>query len=399
MAMRAADAPSRVPGTPARNSDGAGADHAIAGAEPVGTPRPWRIWIIALFFWSLPALLSTRAMVDAAGGAISFWRALLIEGLPWFFWALMTPAMIAMTRRFPVDPPGIRNLAAHLGAGLSMGVATGLIWLLLSALFGPGTPVRGAQEAGTGNRFVALAFWAAYGLLFYAATVAVGFALDYHRKLRERERTAAQLQNQLVEARLNALRMQLQPHFLFNSLNTVSMLVRQGDAPTAVRVVARLSDLLRYVLDEAGGALVPLRDEVDFASRYLEIEQLRFRDRLRVRIDVEDAAADVPVPGLLLQPLVENAVRHGIAARAAAGCIALSARIDGRRLIIELQDDGPGLAVTSAADGSGGIGLRNTRARLEYAYGDAASLQLENGPAGGAKVLLTLPLQPAGSGG
>ncbi len=373
-----------------------------AGHGPGARPTPswgWRVLAIPLFFWSLPALLSTRAMMESSGGRITFWRAITVEGLPWYLWVLLTPVILAMTRRFPVDrPPRARNIGLHVVTGLLMGVASGSVWYGLWTSLARGLDGRAQPE--NLSLGVAILFWAVFGLLFYAATASVGFALDYHRKLREREVAASRLEGQLLEERLSALRMQLQPHFLFNALNTVSMLVRQGEASTAVRVVARLSDLLRYVLESGDGPMVPLREEIDVAAQYLEIEQLRFGDRLAVDIDVDAVAGAVPVPGLVLQPLVENAVRHGIAPRASAGRIRLAAGIRDGRLIIELSDDGPGFSFPpDEVDRQHGIGLRNTRARLAYAYGEAASLRLDNGREGGAVVTLELPLQAAPNGG
>lgn len=364
------------------------AEVAPAFARPLVKRRRWLVRLLPFFFWSLPALLVTKMIMQTSG--IGFGEAFLREGVGWFLWAFATPGILELAHRFPPDGPRIgRTVLVHVSAGLAMGTIMGAVTVCLSLMAGtPADPIGHPIHENAGRVIV---IWAFFGLLFYAATGSVGVAIDYQRKLREREVTASKLEAQLVEARLNALRMQLQPHFLFNSLNTVSMLVRQGDARTAVRVVARLSDLLRYVLEADAEPCVPLRTEIEFVSRYLDIEQLRFGDRLTVRIDIEDAAADVPVPGLLLQPIVENAIRHGIAARAAAGCITIGARIQDGELVIRLRDDGPGFR-DGADTGDAGIGLRNTRQRLRYLYGEAASLRIVNTKGGGAEVTLTLPL-------
>lgn len=356
--------------------------------------RRLAVWLIPFFFWSLPALLTTKILMAERG--LTFFEAFLTEGLGWMLWAFATPAILALVRRLPIDrPPRRRNIAIHLTTGFAMGVATGGVTIGLAMTFGS-PELREAVAPGDFPH--TLAVWGLFGLLFYAALASVGLALDYHRRLRERELAASRLESQLVEARLNALRMQLQPHFLFNALNSVSMLVRQGDASTAVRMVARLSDLLRYVLDGGEDSMVPLRSEIDFVSRYLEIEQLRFRDRMCVRIHVDDSVHDVAVPGLLLQPLAENAVRHAVAARAAPTTIELrAARSDGR-LEIVLADDGPGLPDPFEEDDCDGIGLANTRSRLAYTYGTNAGMTIGQAAGGGTEVCLSLPLQQNGAG-
>lgn len=341
-------------------------------------------WLIPLAFWSLPAMVTTHAVMQDR--QVSFGRAFMSEGLTWVLWALATPGILLLVRRLPPEPPHRgRNIVLHIGTGFAMGVLTGVITWAFAVAAGLSTE---SFDIGSG-----LVIWGLFGLMFYAATASVGLALSYHRRMRERERAASRLEAELVEARLNALRVQLQPHFLFNALNSVSMLVRSGESKTAVRMVARLSDLLRYVLETGNETIVPLRSEIDFVSRYLEIEQLRFRDRMNVVIEVDDAVSDSPVPGLLLQPLVENAVRHGVAARAAHTGIVLQAQAVAGRLEIRLRDDGPGLPPGFDESASDGIGLANTRSRLAYTFGADAKLTIATGAEGGTEVVLDLPLQ------
>ena len=369
-------------------------DGAEGRAAEEGSPRRrLAVWLIPFFFWSLPALLTTKVVMVERD--LTFLQAFLTEGVGWMMWAVATPGILALIRRLPIDHRlRQRNIAIHAGAGYAMGVATGCLPILLAPLF----DVPGLEESLPDNIIAFLVVWGFFGLLFYAALAAVGIALDYHRRLRERELAASRLEAQLVEARLNALRVQLQPHFLFNALNSVSMLVRQGDASTAVRMVARLSDLLRYVLDGDGESMVPLCAEIDFVSRYLEIEQLRFRDRMCVSIEVDDAVKDAVVPSLLLQPLAENAVRHAVAARAAPTTIALEARAAGDQLEIRLADDGPGLPDPFDEDECEGIGLANTRSRLAYTYGDDATLTILAARDGGTEIRLSLPVRRNGRG-
>jgi len=216
-------------------------------------------------------------------------------------------------------------------------------------------------------------------------------AWDYGKKVRERELRASQLESQLVQAQLQALRMQLHPHFLFNTLHAVSVLVRKGDDQAAVRMIAGLSDLLRLALDSAGAHEVPLKQEMDFVERYLAIEQVRFRDRLQVSVSLAPETLDAMVPNMLLQPLVENAIRHGVARAAFGSQITIQSQRQDGRLEIRVRDTGPG---PQAAISSGtGVGLRNARERLFRLHGDDQELRLEPASGGGALVIIRLPFR------
>jgi sensor histidine kinase YesM len=237
-------------------------------------------------------------------------------------------------------------------------------------------------------------------ILAYWIVLGIQYALRYYRRYQEREKEALRLElhasalkSQLMQAQLSALKMQLQPHFLFNTLNAIMVLVRQERGPQAEKTLALLSDLLRCVLEDVEAQEVPLRRELEYLEIYLAIEQVRFQDRLRVEISAEPSALDAAVPHMGLQPIVENAVRHGIGRSSAAGRIEISAaRVNGN-LELRVQDDGPGLL--SSDTPSRGIGLANTRARLQQLYGDGASLAVANGDQGGAVVTMTLPYHVA----
>jgi LytS/YehU family sensor histidine kinase len=214
------------------------------------------------------------------------------------------------------------------------------------------------------------------------------YCAAYYARYRERELAASQLQGQLAHAQLQALRMQLNPHFLFNALNSISMLVRGGRSAEAVRMLAGLGDLLRGVLEEERPNEVPLREELNFLTRYLAIEQIR-ADRLQVRMEVAPELMDARVPNLILQPLVENAIRHGISRSSAAGLVEIGAWRENGSLLLSVRDDGPGLA--AGAEGREGVGLANVRARLARMYGDQQGLEMENAEGGGTRVTLRLP--------
>jgi LytS/YehU family sensor histidine kinase len=199
------------------------------------------------------------------------------------------------------------------------------------------------------------------------------------------------LRTQLAEAQLQVLRAQLHPHFLFNTLNTISGLVRNNENKAAVDMLAGLSDLLRRALESSGRQEVALRDELEFIDRYLAIQRMRFSDRLSVKTEIDPDTLEASVPNLILQPLVENAIRHGLAARAAPGLISLTARRDNGHLQIIIYNDGPTLAEGWRMDGCAGIGLRNTRDRLEKLYGAKHRLEVRNQGTSGVVARLAIP--------
>ncbi len=206
---------------------------------------------------------------------------------------------------------------------------------------------------------------------------------------------AARLAAQLSEARLGALRMQLNPHFLFNSLNAITVLVRDQNTAAASRMLELLSDVLREVLRAEPGHETTLAKELEFIERYLAIEQVRFSDRLRPSVEVDPAIAVAAVPRFILQPLVENALRHGIARRSGAGSLQVTARREGVVLVLTVRDDGPGLLPDIPV--SSGVGLANTRARLAALYGEQANLEIRNEQSGGVAAIVRLPYHEAES--
>jgi two-component system, LytTR family, sensor kinase len=219
----------------------------------------------------------------------------------------------------------------------------------------------------------------------FAAMIGVAHALRYYHEVNERERATADLRTQLVQARLDALRGQLHPHFLFNTLNAVATLMHE-DVDAADQMLTRLADLLRLAL-ERGTAEVTLAEELGFAERYLAIMQHRFSDRLTVTYAASESVANALVPTFVTQPLVENALEHGIARRPGPGRVEIAARRENGMLELSVTDDGPGVAVPSTA----GIGLSNTRARLHQLYGDASAVILESVVGGGTRAVLRIP--------
>jgi sensor histidine kinase YesM len=312
-------------------------------------------------------------------------------------WVVLTPGILWLVKRFPFGQGRLlRSLLVHLGACLVCGVFQTLLALLAAEL------LRKEILKPTFSANVLFYFFVAKmnnNIFFYWAILAVGHVLNYYRQLRDRELFSSQLEAKLAQTQLQVLKMQLHPHFLFNTLNAISALIH-SDVELADRMIARLGDLLRTTLENANQQEVPLRQELDFIQPYLEIEKARLGSRLTVDIQIDPEILDAKVPNLILQPLIENAIRHGIGPRTAPGRIEIQAGRDNGFLRLAVKDTGPGLQAPPGA--LRGIGLANTRARLEHLYGANQQLQLTNVPGGGLQVSLTFPFQeftgsPAGT--
>jgi two-component system LytT family sensor kinase len=327
------------------------------------------------------------------------WGMLLLEQLTvWYPVALLAPACLWLAARFRLERERwLPTLAIHLGINLAFHVCLVLISLPLAQLIWrePIFSLRFLQ-----NLHQRLIGRLPIDVIIYWTIVGAGYAFEYYRRFREQQLQAArlellatQLETQLVQAQLQALKMQLHPHFLFNTLHAISALM-DDDVRGARRMIARLSELLRLTLESAGQQEVSLRQELDALERYLEIEQVRFQDRLTVQLAVAPETLDASVPNLVLQPIVENAIRHGIAPRSSAGRIEI--RADRRDGMIELQviDDGPGLS-PGDEEFKEGIGLANTRARLRQLYGDEHRIEIKDADGGGLVVKLSIPFRQA----
>jgi two-component system, LytTR family, sensor kinase len=302
-------------------------------------------------------------------------------------WALCTPLIARRARRHWLEPgSGARPWLAHLATALLLApLQVASTYLLHGAgllIFGMLEPrAFPAWFAGRGRSILLLSFT---GALYYWVVVGVYYAAAYRRLYLAEQAEAAQ-------ASLDALRAQLQPHFLFNTLNSISVLVEENP-PAAGRVLLRLSELLRMVIRHDPRHEVPLSEEVASLAAYIEIQRVRFEDRLRITLDIEPAAERALVPWLVLQPLVENAIRHAIEPRAAGGHVAVRATRAGARLNLEVTDDGPGIA-GGGSPNADGVGLANTRARLKRLYGESQEMRFESGEAGGFRVMIHLPFR------
>ncbi len=330
------------------------------------------------------------------GQSTPFLRVLFFVAPFWYLWAAYAPAVIWMARHRPIERGRLlARSSLHLALAVVMSVShTSLRFSLQPA-------IREQMHSNTDglSNFDLLSALATLELpvhlVIYAAVLGVTYIVGYYRRLRERELAATRLGAQLTQARMQALRMQLNPHFLFNALNSVAMLVRDSNREEAVDTLERLSDLLRYVLEESDEQEVRLKRELEFIEQYLAIEAMRFGDRLRVRIDAASDTLDALVPNLVLQPIVENAIRHGIAGRSAASLVAVTARRDGDALHLRVEDDGPGLRDNQADRGGAGVGIGNTRKRLAELYGDGASVTLEDRTPHGAAASVIVPFRTA----
>ena len=345
-------------------------------------------WKIAAV-WMIPAVLSTveTVMFSRLGGRpIAVWRAFVGEAPQWFGWAMLTPVIIALAERYSLRRP-VRVRAVMIHAAASLG-ASFLLAVCDAVVNSWVRPSPAGIVASTRNWF--LGGLPATTLVYFAIVVA-SYAWQSSVRLRERDAQAAALEAQLREAQLSALRMQLQPHFLFNSLNAVMALVRDRDTDRAIRALALLSDVLRTTMNAGDAHETTLAAEIDFVRRYLGIEQVRFDDRLRVEIDVPEELEDARVPVFILQPFVENALKHGVLRGRGGNEIAMSASANEASLVLRVCDDGCGLGPTSGE--SSGVGIANARRRLERMYGAAAELSVRNRPdAAGVEVTITLPL-------
>ena len=314
----------------------------------------------------------------------------------WYSWAALAPGIIWLSRRFPLDKQHWRrSVLLHLGgvfvfttAHVGMAVATRMLtyWAI-----GEST----ASWRLEAQRMFFLNF--DWEMMTYWAIVGLSHALGYHREAQARTLRASQLETRLVEARLQSLQRQLQPHFLFNTLNTISALMHR-DVEAADAMIARLSDLLRISLRMVGVQEISLKEELDFLSKYLEIEQTRFRDRLTVVFDVQPDTFDALVPNLILQPLVENAIKHGIGPRPTPGTITIRSRRVGGLLELIVQDDGVGLSASRLSDFNRGVGLSNTRSRLEHLYGALHRFEFRQPAEGGLLVSIAIPLAAVDDG-
>lgn len=322
---------------------------------------------------------------------VELWPLLVLNLALWYVPASLISPIFRIAARVRLDSERwLRAVATHAIAALAFSVLHAAIMLAVRAVLWPEIRTMPAGEAiaFAQRHYLNNLDWT---LVTYAAVVGLSYALDYYHEAQARALKAAQLETRLVEARLKTLEAELHPHFLFNTLHAISTLVH-ADPEAADRMICRLSDLLRLTFDRSGSASVTFKEELEFLQKYLEIEQIRFQDRLSVRFDIDPELLDVEVPRLILQPIVENAIKHGLAPKAGPGLVQISARRRDGSLWVEVRDNGVGLSGIARTRFTDGVGLSNTRARLECLYGGRYRLDFSEDP-GGLAVQLSIPVQ------
>lgn len=354
-------------------------------------------WLVIVAVWALLGVLYAAPIyfeVRAEQHGHTAWRIFSWGMLTWLAWAPLTPAMIWFARKYSlVGEAWKRNLLVHPPA-----------FLLISTLHtAAATAIALSIEPFDNMGSSPKTFWARFparipgslgsDLLVYGAVLGVFYALDYYRKYREREFLASRLEAQLAQAQLDSLRMQLHPHFLFNTLNSIVGLVRDNKNNAAVNMLVGLSDLLRHTLDHSARHEVELREEINLIKLYLSIQEMRFSDRLRIELDIDPRTTKALVPNLILQPLTENALRHGIGRSANSGLVGIRSAVEDGHLRLTVYDEGAGLPEDWQLNGSAGIGLANTAARLQQLYDDDHQFDIRNRDGGGVEVVIVMPFR------
>jgi two-component system LytT family sensor kinase len=352
------------------------------------TPR-LKPWMLVSAAWIAPALLSIASNLGQArlwGGETSGAQ-LVFESLDWLIYGFFAPVIFAISERWPLTGRERRRWAwlIHFASSL----------LFCAAWAGAGTLLKMLLNTDTFERGVGFSFLSwfyttiPFGVGAYFGMVGIEHAIRHHTAAKAWETQAALAAAQLTTARLAALESRLNPHFLFNALNTIAVLVRGGDTESANRVVEQLSDVLRLTLAHPGKSEVPLGEELFLVRRYLAVEQARFADRLQLTVEIPEQLLTAAVPSFALQHLVENAIKHGVASTIDAGKVRITASREGDHLILAVHDDGLGITPEQAA--TAGHGLDNTRARLQALHGDEASLTVAPAPDGGTRAILRVP--------
>lgn len=349
-------------------------------------------WVVLVFFWLVIGVLSALhwQLFFTGQDPYDWWELYRIKVALWYVWGLLTPLILWLGWKFPIGQgSSLKHTAILLPLSIiftSVYLAIYSALLMLNVPDAPGL-FRSPKSmfmwvVGAHSTWYFLAFW---------ATIGVEHAVSYYRRFHERQMLTSRLEAQLAEAQLDSLRSQLQPHFLFNTLHSIMALVNQSDTKAAKEMLAGLSDLLRHALEHVRRHEVPLREELDILRRYIDIEKVRFSDRLTVEWRIDHAVESAYVPSFILQPLAENSIRHGIEKRPGPGVLSVECHRDDGQLLVAFRDNGVGLPGPSDEQPRNGHGLGDLRARLDVLYPSAYSLNIESVDSGGTLVRLVLP--------
>jgi two-component system LytT family sensor kinase len=352
----------------------------------------WR-WIAAMWcaggmFEATQAVLIMRF----AEGRRHAWLPLFLTELAtWLPWALATPWVIGLARRYPITRgTTARPVAIHFATFVAISVVAEAWSATLQVLFNPWGNRRWPTFWDTWS--ITLLYQVMLFLIAYALILTITYLVDSRENMARQMTETARLNEELSRAQLAALRRQMEPHFMFNTLNSIAGLVRDRRNDSAVSMIVGLSEFLRRALDDSHRSQVTLGEEVDYLQRYIDIQKVRFGERLQISVDIAENLLNAQVPNLLLQPLVENAIKHGVAQRVAGGTVRVAgARRDGS-LYLSVYNDGPGFPEDWQANG---VGLTNLRTRLQILHGDAADLAMTRAGSDGVEVVVTLPIKDA----
>ena len=360
------------------------------GTHDIRSRSPRWIWIILVWLsFGLIDAMETVFVMRAEGMHHAWLTLFATVMFSWLPWVPVTPLILRLGRKFPLAKPvPVSAWLVHVTGYATMALLSSAWTSSLYFFFNP-------YLDPAPSPYMKLWFVRFYdGLLsyffLYTAVLTLNYVLDFRARLALRETEAARLNEQLVKAQLHALRQQIEPHFLFNTLNSVAGLVREGRSESAVVMIAELSDLLRRMLDDSTRQQVPLEEEMAFTQKYLDIQKVRFMDRLQVDVDIPGELHLAQVPSLILQPMVENAIKHGIAKRAQGGSIRIVASHSSGMLTLSVFNDGPSLPVNWETSRPG-VGISNVRSRLRTLYGTACDIHMRNPSSGGVEVSVSLP--------
>jgi two-component system LytT family sensor kinase len=355
-------------------------------------------WGLIFGFWNaLGFLYSTQVYFENSNETrnISFWLLFCWQLFGyWYGWFLFTPCILWLGTKFPLERNSWQKNGLIHTAFLIILLITHSFWYVLLGIVTNPYHIQQKYDEVGGYLQYRITHQFYIELMFYVMILGVGNAFDYYRRFREREFRATQLESQLAVSQLQVLKMQLHPHFLFNTLNAITALVRGQNNKAAVKMLVGLSDLLRYTLQSADQQEVPLSEEIEFLKLYLDLQQMRFSDRLEVEMHIDPNSLEINVPNLILQPLVENSIRHGLSQQVSAGFIRIKTRCANGKLQVKIYDNGRGLPENWILENNEGIGLANIRERLRQLYGDDYRFDLRNQKSGGVEATLEIPGAP-----